>query len=68
MINQITMPTNIGIPIRKIPRLPLGQRVTTRYTIGVIMVGLMTLKIKRFFKKMINQMLHPNSPKMFNQI
>jgi K+-sensing histidine kinase KdpD len=51
MVNQITMPTNIGIQIRKTSRLPLDQRVITRYTIGVIIVGLMRLKIKKFFKK-----------------
>jgi hypothetical protein len=52
----------------KTSNLPLGQKVIIGYTIGVIMVGLMTLKIKRFFRKLTNQMLHPNSPKSFKQI
>jgi hypothetical protein len=50
MINQITMSTNIDILIKKIPRLSIDQRVIIRYTIGVLMVSLMRLKIKKFQK------------------
>jgi hypothetical protein len=35
---------------KKIPRLPIDQRVIIRYTIGVLMVSLMRLKIKKFQK------------------
>jgi hypothetical protein len=68
MVNQTIMPINIGIPKRKTPKLPLGQKMIIRYTIGVQMISLMTLKIKRFFRKLKNQRLHPNSPKRFKQI
>jgi hypothetical protein len=47
MINQITMSTNIDILIKKISRLHIDQRVIIRYTIGVLMVSLMRLKIKK---------------------
>jgi hypothetical protein len=61
------MPINIGIPTCKTPKLPLGQKVIIGYTIGVLMVGLITLKIKRSFRKLTNQRLHPNNPKRFKQ-
>jgi hypothetical protein len=44
------MPINIDIPTWKTPRLPLGQKVIIGYNIGVLMFGLMTLKIKGFSK------------------
>jgi hypothetical protein len=67
MINQITIHNNIGILIKKIPGLSIGQRVIIRYPIWVIMVGLMRLKIKMFFIKLRNQRLYPNMLKRFKQ-
>jgi hypothetical protein len=67
MVNQTIMPTNIGIPIIKTPRIRIGQRVITRSIIRVQIVGLMRLKIRRFFSKVLNQMLHPNMFKRFKQ-
>jgi hypothetical protein len=44
MVDQIIMPTNIIMLIRL--KLLIGQRVITRFTIGVQMVGPMRLRIK----------------------